>query len=106
METKCSKDRIEAIKRTLRYEKFLVVDSKGRSGGLAMLWKDDIDVQLSTYSQWPISVLIKDKRRGTPMDAHWVLWTPSNFKEVTKLGATEGIAAYITNGMGVYWRFQ
>ncbi|XVE95720.1 hypothetical protein REPUB_Repub02eG0123500 [Reevesia pubescens] len=41
------------------FEKLFVVDCNGRSGGLAVLWKDTIDVSLQTYSQWHIDLEIR-----------------------------------------------
>lgn len=37
-----------------------MVDSVGRSGGLAMMWKSTIDVQVQSYSHWYISVVAND----------------------------------------------
>ncbi|XP_042939538.1 uncharacterized protein LOC122274575 [Carya illinoinensis] len=69
METKCSKARIETVKRCIKFDSCLVVDSKGSSGGLAMLWKDDVKVQLFNFSRWHISVYVKTSANETP----WML---------------------------------
>jgi hypothetical protein len=40
METKCMKRRMEIIRVKLEYASMFVVDLVGRSGGLALLWKE------------------------------------------------------------------
>ncbi|XP_042974753.1 uncharacterized protein LOC122306392 [Carya illinoinensis] len=69
METKCSKARIETVRRCIKFNSCLVVDSKGSSEGLAMIWKDDIEVQLFNFSIWHISVFVKTNANETP----WML---------------------------------
>ncbi|KAL0301821.1 UNVERIFIED_CONTAM: putative mitochondrial protein [Sesamum radiatum] len=58
METKCNSYRIETIKRTLDMNG-LAVDSIGRSGGLALLWKKSVNVVIQSYSNRHIDALIQ-----------------------------------------------
>ncbi|XP_043705870.1 uncharacterized protein LOC122655670 [Telopea speciosissima] len=44
METKCQSARIEGIRRKLKLQSCFNVDSKGASGGLALLWKANINI--------------------------------------------------------------
>jgi hypothetical protein len=39
METKCGKDKMEALRVRLEFEGLFVVDAVGHSEGLALLWK-------------------------------------------------------------------
>ncbi|XP_040996249.1 uncharacterized protein LOC121242444 [Juglans microcarpa x Juglans regia] len=50
METKCKRSKVEKIKRLLNMENSFVVDCKGLSGGLAFLWKEDVDAVLVSYT--------------------------------------------------------
>jgi hypothetical protein len=60
METKLQNlnGRFDRIKSQLGYECMFVVDSKGKSGGLALLWKDDFNVAIQNYSRRHINVVV------------------------------------------------
>jgi hypothetical protein len=51
METKMSNKRVDFLKRKLGFENLFEVDSVGRSGGLVLLWKNDIRVDIQNYSR-------------------------------------------------------
>jgi hypothetical protein len=51
METKMSNKRVDFLKRKLGFENLFEVDSVGRSGGLVLLWKNDIQVDIQNYSR-------------------------------------------------------
>ncbi|KAL0411811.1 UNVERIFIED_CONTAM: putative mitochondrial protein [Sesamum latifolium] len=56
--TKCSSSQIEILKRKLDF--FGVnVDSRRKSGGLALLWNKSVEVQLQSMSQYHIDISIK-----------------------------------------------
>ncbi|KAF5458865.1 hypothetical protein F2P56_022863 [Juglans regia] len=59
METKCSRSKMEKVKQKLGMKNCFVVDSKGASGGLTLLWKDDLVVSLKNYSHFHISIKLK-----------------------------------------------
>lgn len=46
METKCSKTRVEVIRVKLGFAGAFIVDPVGHSGGLALLWKEDGEVEI------------------------------------------------------------
>ncbi|XP_042964610.1 uncharacterized protein LOC122298825 [Carya illinoinensis] len=69
LETKCSKSKVEAVKQLIKFDNCLVVDSVGSSGGLAMMWKNSLEVQLINFTRWHISVMVTDKRHNAP----WML---------------------------------
>ena len=54
----CKKDRVERLKVSLGFEGMISVDSEGRSGGLALLWRHQDEVTLSSYSQNHIDVMV------------------------------------------------
>ncbi|KAF5445314.1 hypothetical protein F2P56_034374 [Juglans regia] len=58
METKCNRNKIELVKKSLNMANSFVVDSKGASGGLAFIWNDSVNVNLLSYSQNHISLSV------------------------------------------------
>lgn len=50
METKLHKNKMGWVKQKLGFNNMLVVDSVGRSGGLALLWSDEKGVEIQNYS--------------------------------------------------------
>jgi hypothetical protein len=61
METKCSKARVEVVRIKLGFAGAFVVDSVGRSGGLALLWKDAEEVEIQNYSRRHINAVIREE---------------------------------------------
>lgn len=51
METKLNREWIEKMKDWCKMKHGLIVPSDGSKGGLAMLWKEGITVEVKTYSQ-------------------------------------------------------
>lgn len=64
METKCDKNKIKVVRRTLKFNNCFAIDNIGRSGGLEMLWNDNYNLQLYSYTRWLISMLLTDPFRG------------------------------------------
>ena len=54
METKLSKEDMTNKKYTLGFTEGLVVGSIGSKGGLALLWKKDVMVDIQTFGPWHI----------------------------------------------------
>ena len=50
----------------------LVVPCLGRRGGLAMLWKEEVDLNIQTYNQNHINTLILTKQNV--LEDYWFLW--------------------------------
>ncbi|CAM8928848.1 unnamed protein product [Rhodiola kirilowii] len=50
IETKSENGRMEMLKRKLGFECGLGVDSHGRSGGLALCWKEDLQLSVKSFS--------------------------------------------------------
>ena len=59
METKQSVEEMRKLQADLPYRGMLAVPSIHRRGGLALLWKEDIDLHLQTYSPHHIDAVIK-----------------------------------------------
>ena len=58
METKSSNEWTDKVKEECNMKHSWVVMSNGRSGGLALLWKDEIQIELLTNSLNHIDVLV------------------------------------------------
>lgn len=56
IETKCDISRVEAVKRLLKFENCFAIKNFGKSGGLALLWRDAVIVAVQSYSRWHIHV--------------------------------------------------
>ena len=56
METKLSKEAMTKKKFTLGFTEGLVVASNGSKGGLALLWRKEIMVDVQTFGPWHIDV--------------------------------------------------
>ena len=68
MEKKLTKTELEPIQRELNFHSMIVVPSRGRSGGLALMWKDD--VLLNTYIVSPNHI---DAYVSYPVQVQWRL---------------------------------
>uniref|UniRef100_A0A803NWE1 Endonuclease/exonuclease/phosphatase domain-containing protein n=1 Tax=Cannabis sativa TaxID=3483 RepID=A0A803NWE1_CANSA len=58
-ETKSNKARVEFVGRGLGYEGVFIVEAQGRSGGLALLWKNEKDGRIIGFSQSHIDFMVE-----------------------------------------------
>ncbi|KAK8328760.1 hypothetical protein V6Z11_A11G272000 [Gossypium hirsutum] len=58
-ETKIHSNGFQRIRSLCRMEGCLAVDSEGKSGGLALLWRDGINVSIQNYSKFHIDSLLR-----------------------------------------------
>ena len=59
METKLLARKIESIKIKTRFTSCFGVDNVGKSGRLALLWNNDVSVDIQNYSRGHIKVVVK-----------------------------------------------
>jgi exonuclease III len=69
METKCRKAKLELLRVKMGYEGLFVVDPVGRSGGLALFWRDDVDLEIQNFSRRHINSIVK----GVDGESSWKL---------------------------------
>lgn len=55
METLLISNKLEVVQRKLGFENYFCVDPVGRSGGMTLLWKSEINLEIKNYSFWHIS---------------------------------------------------
>jgi len=60
METICSKQHMDNIRRRLGFDSIFVVDPVGKSGGLAFLWNSESNLEVHNYSRRHINIVVKD----------------------------------------------
>lgn len=61
IETISVRNTVEGIMRSMVYMNSFVVDRVGRSGGLAIGWKANVDYTISSYSQNHIDVIFNER---------------------------------------------
>lgn len=64
VETKSNNVRLESVRKKLGFYSALCINSIGKMGGLALLWKYELKVEIINYSQWHISTWVELK--GSP----------------------------------------
>ena len=62
METKLDVSEMDGIKRKIERQQGLVVPSVRRGGGLALLWKNTIKVDVLTYSPMHIDAIVTEEQ--------------------------------------------
>ncbi|KAL9665382.1 hypothetical protein QQ045_020801 [Rhodiola kirilowii] len=59
VETKCGVRRCEALRVKLGFHNCFCVPAKGRSSGLALFWRNDMEVNICNYSHFHIDFLVR-----------------------------------------------
>ncbi|KAF7837676.1 hypothetical protein G2W53_006158 [Senna tora] len=131
IETKTRKRKVENLKRKLCFDDVFVVEAEGRSGGLAILWKKEIQVNVIHSSKNYIHAKVKDVQAchewiftrvyGNPnFQQHKRLWNqisrlyhPRNapwccvgdFNEILSQSEKEGVRLHSQNQIDVFRSF-
>ncbi|TYG80510.1 hypothetical protein ES288_D02G221900v1 [Gossypium darwinii] len=58
-ETKMSANEFQRVQNKCRWQNGLTVNSEGRSGGLALMWRDGMNVSIQNYSKHHIDSMVK-----------------------------------------------
>ena len=66
VETKANTDRMKGFQNKLGFTQGIVVPSNGRSGGLALLWREGTDIRFKSCSHSHIYVVVHDIGNGGP----------------------------------------
>lgn len=64
MKTKCSISKIKTISSKLGFLNYFTIDIVGQKGGLAMMWKDDVNLEILNYSRRHINTKVKEADSG------------------------------------------
>lgn len=79
-ETKLSVMQMNNVGKKLKLESCFAVSSNGKSGGLAMLWSQDINVDIASFSDHHIDVEV-EVENGKHMRCTWVYGHPEASQE-------------------------
>lgn len=69
VETKTVVNRIKGVQRKIEYSQGIIVSSDGRSGGLALLWKEGTMIDFKSCSNSHIDVVIRESPTSEPWRA-------------------------------------
>ena len=64
METKVGIKRMVKVKERIGLPNGLVIPSEGKSGGMALLWVRDLDVEIKSFSRYHIDAIVIDPKVG------------------------------------------
>ena len=64
METKLGVKRIVNVKERIGLPNGLIIPSEGKSGGMALLWVRDLDVEIKSFSRYHINAIVIDPKAG------------------------------------------
>jgi exonuclease III len=99
METKLRHNKMERVQCKLGFWNMLVVGCVGKSGGLALLWGDKLEVEIQNYSQRHINAKI-----SSPIS--WLVWKCTGFygnPESGKRGEAWDLLRYLSTIDPVPW---
>ncbi|KAH7859929.1 hypothetical protein Vadar_007196 [Vaccinium darrowii] len=76
METKNNKVKVETIRRSLKFDFGFYVDPEGTSGGLALWWNGDVDLEVESASKNLIHSIVKDNSSSSCWATTFVYGSP------------------------------
>ena len=82
METKSKVKRMERIKNRIKFANGLIVPSQDRSGGVALFWTREINLEIKSFSGNHIDAIVREVDNSYNVENHWLLWPPGNSQKV------------------------
>lgn len=79
-ETKNKKRVVSRVRKSLKFQNQVVVDPSGIGGGLALLWKDEVKVEILTTSSNLFDLRYEDPTQGKPFPLSCV-YAPATYHE-------------------------
>lgn len=77
METRAPKERVEKMRRRLKFQRCFVVNPRGLSGGLCLFWNDHVNVQIFNASPNYIHTAISFGNSSFDFDCSFVYGHPT-----------------------------
>ncbi|XP_059455195.1 uncharacterized protein LOC132185439 [Corylus avellana] len=99
METISNKKRMEQLRVKLGYEGLFVVEPVGRSGGLALLWREAHELEIQNYSRRHINAIVK----LADEDFQWKLTGFYGHPDSTKRGESWSLLSHLRGFSPVPW---
>ena len=91
--TKASTERMKGFQNKLGFTQGIVVPSNGRSGGLALLWREGTDIRFKICSHSHIDVVVHGVGNGGPWRATGFYRHPDTGKRYTSWQLIETLSA-------------
>lgn len=82
----------------LRFDYCFVTDSLGRSGGLTMLWNNDVNLHIQPYTKWHISM--KANWQG---GREWMITSFYGHPEASKRGSSQELLKFLSSETNFPW---
>ena len=95
METKNNKEVVEKVRRRMKFVNGMTMDPNGLSGGLALWWKEDINVQMMVSSKNLIDTYIVFQGCEMGCRVFWVYGAPVYEERKAVWDVIKGKARYI-----------
>lgn len=76
METRAPEERLERVRRRLRFHSMFCVEARGRSGGLGLFWNKNVQIQILMSTQNYIHTVILFIETGKEYDCSFVYGNP------------------------------
>ena len=57
---KANEERMEYVKRRVGFNEKVVIKTKGRAGGLCLMWKNNVQIEAVEFNKYMIAVKILD----------------------------------------------
>lgn len=73
---------MERSKNRIGFANGLIVPSVGRSGGIALLWKREINLEVKSYTRYHIDAVILEADSGYGWRLTGFYWHPETHKKV------------------------
>ena len=105
-ETKAGAGRIMGIQHKINFTQGIVVQSDGRSGGLALIWREGIKVSFKSCSHSHIDVVIRDGLMQNPWRATGFYGHPDASKRHTSWQLLEALKDQCTMPWVVFGDFN
>lgn len=102
VETQIAKYRVEGLAGSLGFSSSFGVGSSGRSEGLCMYWKDCVEVEIKSFSQYHIDSIVKESEKD-PWRLTCFCGAANRSLHYKILGYDEVPAWRKHLAMGMYW---
>ena len=99
METKLKKNRMERIKNRIGFANGLIVSNVGRSGGIALLWTREINMEVISYTRFHVNAVISE----TISDYKWRLTGFYGHSETHKRYESWHLLTFLHNQFQLPW---
>jgi hypothetical protein len=106
METKLQRTKMTCLRVKLGFDSMFVVDSVGRSGGLALFWKEDVQLEIQNYSNRHINAVITEPGQNFQWKLTGFYGHPETAHRGEGWSLTQTSSEFLSTAMVVHWGLQ